>query len=206
MNNKERIMAIKQSPLSWKELDIITAAERYLKGELNLPIIEFALPCFPMIEKIKLDKINWIWAFSKSALHLHFESELEQNKSTQSILLKARRIYEQEAKRILGSIFPMEHSFWKSFYQRQATVLAQPLVAIDALHFSTNCKEKISYQLLIQSLKSILAAKYESNLDHPKDKINHFKNAERLIMDLPLHELRTWLQAQKISKTNQHIL
>jgi len=196
-NSKERITAIKQTPLSWKELDIITAAERYLKGELNLPIIEFALPCFPIIEKRKFDKINQIWTFSKSALHLHIESEQEQNKATQSILLKARRIYEQEAQRILGSIFPIEHPFWKSFYQRQATAIAQPLVAIDALHYSTNCKEKISYQLLIQSLKAILAAKYETKLDHPKVKMNHFKNADRLIMDLPLENLKAWLQFQK---------
>ncbi|GEM_PF-3434038 len=206
-NNKERIMAIKQIPLSWKELDIITAAERYLKGALNLPIIKFALPCFPIIKKREFAKINRIWEFSKSALHLHFESEQQQSKSTQMILLKARRIYEQEAQRILGSIFPLEHPFWKSFYQRQETRLTQPLVGIDALHFYTSCKEKISYQLLTQSLKAILLAHYETKFDNPMGKIDHFKNADRLIIDLPLEKLKVWLQFQKTTERgnyNQH--
>ena len=193
MNSKARIMAIKQTPLTWKELDTITAAERYMEEEIELPMIDFALPCFPRIDEKIIEKIGQVWQYHLAVFHLQKKSKGIINTSSQTLLQNACRIYEQEAQRILGSIFPLAHPFWKAFYQRQETHLKKPLVVIDALHFYTNNQEKIAYQLLTQSLKSILQGQYET--DNQKNK--YYENADRLLTDLPLEDLKTWLLTHK---------
>ncbi len=193
MNSKDRISAIKQTPLTWKELDIITAAEKYMKGEIQFPMVDFALPCFPGIAPKVIQKIKQVWQYGIAAFHLQKQSKQQKNTATQKLLVKASRIYEQETQRILGSIFPLEHPFWKSFYQRQETDLKKPLVAIDALHFYTKRQEKIAYQLLTQSLKAILKGQYETQ----SQKNKYYENADRLLMDLPVEAFKTWLQNQK---------
>ncbi len=183
MNSKERILAIKQTPLTWKELDIITAAERYMEDAIKLPMVTFVLSCFPKIDKKNLKKITQVWRYNLAVFHLTKKRKESTDATTQTLLHTASRIYEQEAQRILGSIFPLEHPFWKAFYKRQETDLKKTFVAIDALHFYTNCQEKIAYQLLTQSLKAILQGQHET--------------AERLLMDLPLEDLKSWLQSKK---------
>ena len=106
--------------------------------------------------------------------------------------MKAARIYELEAHRLLGSIFSLEDEFWKAFYIRQELEETKPLIALDALHFSTRCQEQIAYQLLFQSLKAIIRGYYE-----PKTvKKAHFENAKRLITDLPVTSLQSWINHQ----------
>ncbi len=197
-SQKARIAKIKEAPISWKERDLLTAAEKYMKGAIGFPMVEYASGCFPKIEKNTLQKIEQVWACSSAAYHLQQLAEKGNNSVKtdfpNSLQLKAARIYEQEAQRILGSIFPIEHKFWEPFYVRQQEEMTKPLVPIDALHFSSGCQQQIAYQLLIQSFKVILEGHYTTTVT----KRNHFENAKRLLVDLPMSPLQAWLNQQLV--------
>lgn len=188
-NNKNRIGSINQAPISWKERDLLTASEKFMTGVLDFPLVEYALPCFPKVDPIVHQKIAQVWACTTATYHLNILAEGKPDDSSNMHHLKAARIYEQEAQRVLGSIFPMEHQFWKAFYTRQELEVTKPLVSIDAIHFNTNCQAQIAYQLLLQSIKAILMGHYKN----PTDKKNHFENAKRLLMDLPMVSLISWI-------------
>ena len=196
MTSQIRISGIRNSPISWKERDLLTAAEKFMAGTLELSLVEYTLPCFPAIEEIISKKITYVWACNCAALHLQKATEKTNPLFSKTMQLKAARIYEQEAQRSLGSIFLLDHSFWKAFYTRQEVEETKPIVALDALHFYTHCQEQITYQLLIQSLKAILKAYYET-LDL---KIKHYQIAKRLLIDQPVPLLQIWLD-QQISDT-----
>ena len=192
MSDKARISEMKDAPFSWKERDLLTAAEKYMEGVIEFPLIEYALPCFPKLDNGITQKIAQVWRYMAAAFHLQKTFEEKENGSSNPIQHKAARIYELEAHRILGSIFSLENEFWKAFYIRQELEETKPLIALDALHFSTRYQEQIAYQLLLQSLKAILQGYYE-----PKTvKKIHFENAKRLITDLPMTPLRSWLNHQ----------
>lgn len=198
MTSQVRIAGIRKSPISWKERDLLTAAEKFLIGTLELPLVEFTLPCFPTIDESISKKITYVWACNCAALHLHKATENTNPLFSKTMQLKAARIYEQEAQRLLGSIFLLDHSFWKAFYTRQELEETKPIVALDALHFYTHGQEQIRYQLLVQSLKTILKGYYEkSDL-----KINQYQIAKRLLIDQPVPQLQLWLDHQ-ISNTKQ---
>ncbi len=197
-NSRDRISAIKQTPLTWKELDTLTAAEKYLASELELPIIEFILPYFPNAGQKISKKLEQTWQFSIASFQLQKSMKLLKSKEPELLLTKASRIYEQETQRILGSIFPIEHLFWKYFYQRQETDLLKPLVSIDALYFSVKKHGTIPYQLFTQSLKAILQAQYEEK----STKILYYQKAEKLIVEMPFKALKEWITIQKKSIRN----
>jgi len=189
MQSKERLLSMKKIPLSWKELDIITAAERYVENELQLDLVEFILPCFPTVEDNLSKKISQVWFYSITGLHLQNEASKLENEDVKGMLIKASRIYEQESQRILGSIFPINHTFWKSFYQRQDSDLTKPLIVVDALHYLDVSKNGIVHQLISQSVFAILQGHYEQNSEFDLP----YERAKRLIVDLPLNALKKWL-------------
>jgi len=193
MNSKERITVIRQSPLTGKEIDLITATERYMDGILELPLITFSLPCFPNQQEKIVKRIAQVWQCHLAAFHLQSIANNMEDHSTNLILRKAKHIYEQEAQRILGSLFSLEHPFWNTFYKRQESELAKLSLAVDALYAITpNPSTKIPYQLLLQALKFILKAHYLE----PKHQRQHYQNAQRLLVELPLTEFHNWLNEQ----------
>ena len=199
MSQKSRIGGITEAPISYKERDLITAAEKFMTGAIDFPIVEYVSVCFPKVESKLSQKIDRVWTCTTAAYHL--EQQIKQDdlsqaskKITNNIQLKAARIYEHEAQRILGSVFPMEHPFWKAFYLRQQEELTKPLIAIDAFYFLTQQQKEIDYQLLTQSFKSLLKGYY---LNYPNKK-NQFENAKRLLVDLNLEKLQAWLNQQMV--------
>ncbi len=198
-SQKARIVRIKEAPISWRERDLLTAAERYMKGAINFSLVKFVSPCFSKIEIKDGYKIDQVWACTIAAFHLQKIAKAEDQKINADLLLplylKAARIYEQEAQRILGSIFPIEDHFWETFYIRQQQEKTKPLVALDALHLLTQSQQQIAYQLLTQSLKAILEGHYTAY----QTRKNHFENAKRLLMDLPIAPLQDWLNQQLIN-------
>ena len=210
MNSKDRLKELKEAPFTWKERDLLTAAEKYMGGEIELPLVEYIIPSFPNIDIQIASKISQIWSYYIAAFQLQsieVVNKIEssgQNNQTEQNLLKAARIYELEAQRILGSIFPLQSTFWKVFYTRQEEEGSLLLVAIDAMHYSTACQHQIPYQLLLQCLKSITSG-HRAPLESKK---LYFQNAKRLLIDLPLTSFRNWLNhevkniAQKLISTN----
>ncbi len=190
--NNNRIIAIKESPFSWKERDLLTAAEKYMQGGIDCPITIIAAACFPKIETIVLDKIIQIEQYSLAAFHLLMIQKDKVERQSDTLQFQAARIYEQEAQRILGSVFSLDDSFWKTFYTRQEMIGTRPLVVLDALHFLTKCQEKITHQLLVQGFKAILTGFYANSII----KKENFNTAKRLLVDLALPQLTEWLHQQ----------
>lgn len=194
MSHSARISGIKEAPISWKERDLLTAAEQYMKGIIDFSLVEFSLSCFPKIDQNTSQKIDQVWACIVTAYHLQMNNKKADKDCSKTLPFKAARIYEQEAQRLLGSMFSIDHKFWKAFYTRQELEATKPLVTIDALHFSSNCQAQIAYQLLLQSLKAILVGHYEAAIT----KKEHFENAKRLLSDLPVPQLISWLNQELI--------
>lgn len=185
-------MAIKEAPFSWKERDLLTAAERFMPGAISCFIVSSSLACFPEIKPDVCKKIIQVEWCSLAAFHLHMIQKDKKEYQTDSLQIQAARIYEQEAQRVLGSVFFLENPFWKAFYTRQEMILTRPIVVLDALHFLTQCKEKIAHQLLVQSFKAILSGFYADETI----KKETFNTAKRLLVDLPQQKLTRWLDEQ----------
>lgn len=200
MSSKTRILEIKEAPLSWREMDLLTASEKYMSGVIELPFIEFVLPCFPDLDDTLNFKIAQVWRYSCASYHL--QQNKEDNYSN-LVKQEAALIYQQETQRILGSIFNLKNPFWKSFYARQEQENSKPLITLDALYNATGCQNPICYQLIIQVLKSIIEAHYT------KDANNHYQKALRLMGDLKIPKLRIWTQQQirniQPKNSNNHI-
>jgi len=186
MSSRTRILEIKEAPLSWREMDLLTASEKYMKGANEVPFVQLVLPCFPNLDDTLTIKIAQVWRYSCASFHL------KQNKEANySNLVKqeAALIYQQETQRILGSIFSLKNPFWKIFYIRQEEEINKLGIALDALHYATDSKNPIYYQLVQQALKSIIKGHYVK-----KENTKHFQNALRLIIELPLPELHKYLK------------
>jgi len=105
---KLRIGAIYETPLSSKKRDIITAAERYLADIITVPMMAIVAPCFTNtgqeIDQRNLEKIAHAWRFNLAAYHLQTRINSPDTSIVKPLLLKSKRLYEQEAQRILGSL------------------------------------------------------------------------------------------------------
>ena len=190
MCHKARILETKDAPFSWKERDVLTAAEKYMEHAIDMPLIKFIGPCFPELDDNIFQKINQVWRYSLAGYHLN--KIAEQKNHEDALLITAANIYKLEAQRIIGSIFPLKHDFWKAFYIRQEQEATKPLVALDIIYYATNCQQQIAYQLLQQSLKSILKGHYlESD-----ERKTCLENAKRLLTDLPTASLQNWINHQ----------
>ena len=185
-----RINAIRKAPLSWKEKDILTGAERYMDGMMNLSIIELTSPYFSGLSQERQAQIDLVWKYQLASYHLKNGFDLHSESTTvQELKYKASNIYELEAQRMLGAIFLLESNFWKAFYKRQEVENDKILIAIDALHFATKQQSPIAYQLLIQAFREILKGQYTLE----QDQTIHFEKAKRLLVDLSIPQLRLWL-------------
>lgn len=193
-NDKTRILEIKDAPFSWKEKDILTGAEKYLEDAFNLPLIEMTKLCFSNILIEDQQKIAQVWRYSTAAFHLRkVKIQTQQIDVNIQLKNKAAKIYELECQRILGAIFSLEDNFWRAFYKRQEEETDKILIAIDALYYAALSKKSIAYQLLIQSFREIFKGLYASG----KNKNIHLENANRLLIDLPLAELKAWIRNHK---------
>jgi len=205
---KLRIRAIHETPLRSKERDIITAAERYLAGVMTVPMITHVAPCFTkagrQINQSSLEKIARVWRFNIAAYHLQHQINTAETHIVKPLLMKSKSLYEQEAQRILGSIFPIESSFWNDFYIRQDKELTKNLVAIDAIHHLTGQQNSLAHQLITQSIKYSLLSFYMNDDDKLVERNEHINKAEKLIMDLPLEELKIWIHSLKTMTYSQN--
>ena len=188
-----RITAIQNAPFSWKAKDTLTGAEKYMEVIMKISLIEMIHTCFPAISIEKQRKINLIWRYELAAYHLKKTScTSSESSSIQELKINAAKMYELEAQRILGALFPLDHAFWKAFYKRQEAESDKILIAIDALHFASKSQSSIAYQLLLQAFRFIIKGQYASG----ENRYTHFKNANKLLADLPLPELQLWLNQQ----------
>lgn len=197
MNHRERIQIIKATPLTWKEVDNLTAAEKYLSDLVDLPLVEFLIPCFPIEDSEIKMRIQEISDLSFTALHLKMAGNQEIDSGTKALLQKAIRVYEQETMRLLSHLFPLRHDFWTSFYKRQLTDISKALVTVDAMHHATKCQHNIAYQLVVHALQLILTAEYETALENQIEKNKQLEDASRLLVDLPIDNFRVWIQSHK---------
>jgi len=194
-NNQTRIQEIKNAPFSWKDRDILTGAEKYMEGAIDLCLVKMTIPCFRELTPDKQEKISLVWKYATAAYHLKKDqSTIHPDVIVQQLKNNAARIYELECQRILGSLFFLENDFWKAFYKRQEVEADKILVALDALHYASTGRHAIAYQLLIQAFRKIIKGHYTKG----KNRNTHFKNAKRLLVDLPLSLLQTWLSQQLI--------
>ncbi len=206
IKENNRIIGIKESPISWRERELLTAAEIHLFDGIDIPLVKYLVSCFPQLadskNKQSLLKIDQVWNFQTAAYHLQKQAWKEaaalKTTLTATIPFKAARIYEQEAQRNLGGVFLSEHKFWETFYKRQRKENTKPMVAIDALYFLSNCQDQITHQLLIQAFKNIMEGYYQNF----QGKKSCFENAKRLLLELPTPKLQTWLNQQLSNDNN----
>jgi len=193
MHRNERITRIKAINFSWQERDVLTAAERFMEGAMDFPLIEFVSPCFPELDYNHRQNISLIWEYISAAYHLQMSKK---DGDDCTIFERGSQIYQLEAKRILGSFFTTESSFWTIYNSRQELTQSRPLVAIDALFYGSGENNHISYQLLLQCLKCIIKGHYTNDKSLKKSQL---ENAKRLIIDLPAPLLQSWINL-KLSK------
>ncbi|MEE9373144.1 MAG: hypothetical protein V3V00_08835 [Saprospiraceae bacterium] len=191
-----RLLSIRLAPLSWKDIDMVTAAEMYMTHSMEIEIIEMLLPCFPNININIQEVIERVWYCLIAAWHLELYDASDTNDTScevsRALRKKVTHLYQKEAQRLLGSLFQLDHPFWHDFYRRQEEPINRMLCAIDALHHACGCQQQVSYQLIIQTTKSIAKAQYKSQ----EDKKYHYGLALRLIRDLPLTSLISWITDQ----------
>lgn len=199
MSDFQRIKTIKKTPLSYKALDNITAAERFMTGIINAPIISYVAPCFANLEEKTVNLLSEVWQFNLAALHLKMKVELDAyDGHTAQILRKAYHVYEQESLRFLSTLFPLQHPYWQVFYKRQSAEITQALTSIDALYFMTSCKSQLEHQLLVQCIQLVLHAYYQVPCESEIQKNKKLDNALQLIVDLPVTELKQWITNLKL--------
>lgn len=188
-----RLSAIRNAPLSWREKDILTGAEQHLQAVLTMDIRQMISPFYPDLSTAVQEKINLVWKFELAAYHLVRKGSTgEATALKQELKHQAAHIYELEAQRILGALFPLESNFWKAFYKRQEAATEKNLIAIDAFHFASTKQRPVVYQLLLQIFREIIKGHYADGVARSE----HFHNATRLLGNLPLPELKQWLHHQ----------
>lgn len=181
---------MKDAPISWRERDLLTAAEKFMGGMIEFPLIEFTRPCYLNLDAQITPTIAQVWRCTTACIHLNMSARMDDSNS--SLKQKTARIYEMEYQRLLGSLFPLQHEFWKTFYIRQEEELNKVLIALDALYFATKKQGPINYQLLAQSISALTKAYYRKD----QSKKENLNKAHRLIIDLPLPDLKTWMIQQ----------
>lgn len=192
MNSAMRLTNIKNVPFTANGVDLITGAEKYLSGLLELPLVEFVKSSFPVVSPIVFHRTQQVWEYAIAAFHLNQIKGKQADQLSCKLMSTAARIYEIEIQRILGALFPLEHPFWVTFYQRLEKEQEKPLLALDALYHCSKGHSKIHYQLLLQILKAILKARY-LEMEQQRD---HYQNALRLIGDLRLIAFQNWIKLQ----------
>lgn len=192
MSSKIRIQEIKEAPLSWKEMDLLTAAERYMAGGIEMDLVEYLLPCYPAADEKLTSQIARVWRCLTAAFHLKRKSMETDEKEILELLAQSAHIYELEAQRILGGLFPLDSPFWKTFYARQELEEDKPLIMVDALHHATGCREQVNYQLLLQALKATLRGYYEVKIERK----HQLETAKKLLTGMPVPQLREWYNQQ----------
>ena len=131
-----RMTIFNNAPISFKGRDIIMGAESYLYDLEQFDFIVWSSPCFPKICPNLFDKVNIVWNCHHASWALQNNRTI--NKSDDHLLSRASEIYQQEALRILCSIFHIDHKFWHVFYRHQESSDCRLLPALDALHFATD--------------------------------------------------------------------
>lgn len=192
VSNKTRILQIKEAPFSWKERDTLTAVEKYMSGAIAFSLVACISSCLNDLDDKSIKNISKIWRYLTASYHLQQISKNDVVNNIDIIKQKAVRIYEQEAQRVLGTLFLLDHKFWIIFYSRQQIKEHNLLVVIDILFYSAGIKNQITYQLLLQSLKAIAEGYYATHTIKKK----HFEDAKQLIIDLDVEPLRLWINTQ----------
>ncbi|MEO1437992.1 MAG: hypothetical protein AAFV80_20790, partial [Bacteroidota bacterium] len=176
-----------------REIDCLTAAELYLIDLLDCPIVQLVRPCFPKVLPTHVEWVQQLWEYGLASAHLAAKSQSEPEYTNQEIQSTASRIYALEMQRIIGALFPLGHAFWRIFYQRQEQVEDKPLLALDSLYHLSDQESQIPYQLLLQSTKLLLHAQGRAQAERQAA----YRNAQRLIVRLPLPDFQHWLKAQR---------
>ena len=171
---------------------MLTAAERYMDGALEMDMVEYVRPCFPAADEKLSSQIARVWRCLTAAFHLKRKREDSDEKELRELLDQSARIYELEAQRTLGGVFPLDSPFWKTFYARQELDENKPLIAVDALHHATGCREQLNYQLLLQALKATQRGYYEV----PAERKRQLETAKKLLTGMPVPQLRNWYSQQ----------
>lgn len=190
MKHQCRIQTIQEAPFSWKDKDILSAAEKYLVDLSEIPMIPMIMPCFPGVPEEIEESLEAVWQCLYVSWHLDGESESIE--TIKMVKTKAADLYQKEAQRILGSIFSKHHPFWRAFYTRQDESNFYMICALDALHHATSERHQECHQLLSQSIKYIVHSRREVL---PQKKIC-LVEALKLLGDLPLPALRGWIRQE----------
>ena len=189
INQNIRIKTISKAPISYRAKDILVGAERYLQTTEELTLIDMVADYYGSYDQSTLNKIKMIWQCQFACWILH--NNKSGNRFDDQIILEALQIYHQEAQRFLSSLFHLDHTFWKAFYNLQHEESTKPLCALESLIHVDQSIESVSHQLIRQSVKSILFACIEQSRN---DKADHFLHALRMLGDLPLEELKSWIK------------
>jgi hypothetical protein len=129
------------------------------------------------------------------------------------VIHHASQIFLLEGQQLLTTIFPTGSSFWKYFHQRYTqsqlrsnesscttskNQISLMFVPIDALHYATQRKHQLEYELLLQIIKII----YNFFYGKQQTEENPFRQALNLSNRLNLAELDAWIisLSQKINQ------
>lgn len=175
------------------------------------PILPYPpLECFPRQEAVP--EIPWRDLCLCAAYSLHFLARYEKDRRQTLKFYELSRLLMAECQRICGSIFPLEHTFWKRFYQRIALQynpgdlhngLDQPvsihyrqlsffLLPVDMLSLSGKLTA-FQYEMLEQSLLSVMKGFYNMECHPPAVRKKLFKEALLYSNDISLDYYDRWI-------------
>jgi hypothetical protein len=215
-----RLAYMRSAPITTTERDLLQSAEEFLDTALPLPIVAMLRPAFEGLPEHALTTIVNIAQCTAAALHLDFAHSTTNSTSDITYIRQAGSVYLLETQRLLGSLFPIAHPFWQFYYIRRSAMNASEsggnariengwdceklprylqeryamyFLIVDAMHYASECRNKLAYELLLQSLKWILAGFYSGLLGARCNELSMYKRALKLTEPLDLPEFKTWI-------------
>jgi len=171
------------TPLSYKELDLITSIQGEIEGRICIPFLDFFSPIFHVSVEEHKKHVAAIWSYTNIAMHLLLKEDRHDAN------VEAASIYLIEAQRLLGALFQLHDAFWKTFYLRQEKPDDRGLIALDAIYHLSKEKDQLSYEFSIQAVRAIVAAHYSED----SAALDHLAKAQKIASRLTSETLNMWI-------------
>jgi len=211
---------IQHSPMAdWAKDDILSCSHR------TNPILLYPpLECFPKQEVFP--EIQWKALCLCAAYGLHFLARYEKSKRQDLKSYRLSRILMTECQRICGSIFNLEHLFWRTFYHRLAPEhhikeLENSMDQSDEIHYKRlsffllpldmlSLSAKLTgfqYEMLEQSFVSMIRGFYNLGQHPPAAQRKLFKEAFLYTKEISLDKYDQWMShyANMIIRGQKHL-
>lgn len=199
---------LRASPLTLENRELLQVAEKWLSNRLTFPPISSLKEVFKEIDENQWYLITILGGLVSNINTLNFILRLNHKEPRdQKILKNAIQLHAFEMQRIFSSLFTLNHTFWQKYYKRLSDALGFQLddcssrinqyyiylLPIDALYELDKKQKNLEYELICQSLQTILKARYkDSSMD--RISISDYQIALQLTRNIKLPKYDTWVR------------